>query len=851
MSMVDYLMQHARDNVWCMPFQDRQSILKLSRLTKDGGERGYVDALWESIALPDKTNFFHVYQIGQNHPQSIGLPSERQKWFSFQDWGSLNSQVINLYADSGISYPLSMAYVYRADDYNILVAVKIQQWRSNYTPILNLDTQDLYMRLYRNAYYFSDTGSQLQYKVEYGGGLVTSATRTGEILSEVQTYRRLNGVVNMYLNGVWISDVTSAAVKVGDFLEYCYDAAVARVVDFKVNTLYDFESELDAKRKYLLHPAKGSSGQTIRYRDDVDVFVYVTGADGKLLGRYYHRNMENSLRMVTHADYSIPVDYVRAYWEGQTWATEATLRIRLQVRNAGLDRPLILEAHRINELYRLSDTDIVRAMVGIDSTLEEWQAASLEKSLYTAIMRSYYGPEEVRDVLEAYGYNAVSKLVDPSPLTVQTSGNDRFVTLGYGQLNNSTMLEYDKDGILLGFYQHSGGERYYVTNDNCTLVEVQVGIGQKQLDWHQGNTDVDITGYNFETYFCNKVKDVPDLVWKKAVEGVNYQMVGNTVNWLHSTTKYEGLVVTDKYFLLYTSQFSALSAVYTFDITHTDTLGTPLTLQPGRLALFLNGHPIIENLDYRMGVFPQLTLTSTKYLNVGGPNVMTVMGTGFCGDDMLRDIPTDVGFAYAGYISANNHYDVRDDKVMHLIVGGGVKDPAKAPYAERYGQSGLFPVPNGSPYASYQVHTPIRGISNAAQKALRNAALDFDSRLEDYLTWKRPQAEIVGPSPITDFYPLYSPFFTRLVYELEQGTLTSPYTPEDAMSVSAKVKPYVALLDVDPCRFDTNVNFSRIYPVPDRVMRSVSERDYRFLKQVIKLYLNDKLDMSNFFRIEG
>jgi hypothetical protein len=851
MSMVDYLMQHARDNVWCMPFQDRQSILKLSRLTKDGGERGYVDALWDSLALPNKTDMFHVYQIGQNHPQSIGLPSERQKWFALQEWGALNSQVINLYADNGISYPLSMAYIYRADDYNFLVAVKIQQWRSNYTPVLNLDTQPLYLRLYRNAYYFSDTGSQLEHKVEYGGGLVDSATRVNKILSEVTTYRRRNGLVNLYWNGVWVNDVDANNVKVGDFLEYCYDASVARVVDFKVNNLYDFESELDAKRKYLLHPAKGASGQTIRYRDDVDVFVYVQGADGKLSGRYYHRNMENSLRMLTHADYSIPVDYVRAYWESGTWATEATLHIRLQIRDAGLDRPLILESHRINELYRLSDNDIVRAMVGIDSTLDEWQAASLEKSLYTAIMRSYYGPEEVRDVLEAYGYNAVSRLVTPSPLTVQTSGTDRFVTVGYGQLQACTMLEYDKDGLLLGFYQHSGGERYYVVNAACTLVEVQVGIGQKQLDWHQGNNAVDTTGYNFETYYCNKVKDVPDLVWKKAVEGVNYQLVGNVVTWIHSTTKYEGLVVTDKNFLLYTSQFSALSAVYTFDITHTNSPGTALSLQPGRLQLFLNGHPIIENLDYRMGKFPQLTLTSTKYLNVGGTNVMTVMGTGFVGETMTRDIPTDVGFAYGGYISSNNHYDVRDDKVMHLVVGGGVKDPAKAPYAERYGQSGLFPVPNGTPYASYQVHTPIRGISDAAQRALRNAAKDFDKRLEDYLTWKRPQPVIPGPSPITDFYPLYSPFFTRLVYELEQGHLTSPYTPEDAMAVSAKVKPYVALLDVDPCRFDNNVNFTRIYPVPDRVMRNVSERDYRFLKQVNKLYLNNKLDLSNFFRIEG
>lgn len=850
MSMVDYLLQHARDNVWCMPFQDRQSILKLSRLTKDGGERGFVNALWDTLPLPNADDFFHVYQIGQNHPQSIGLPQDRQTWLPLQDWAQLNNQVINLYADSGISYPLSMAFIYRADDYNFLVAIQFQQYRSTFTPIVNLDTEAMYMRLYRNALFSSDTINHATPKIATGGGLMKALADVPKVLAEVGTYRKMNGVVNLYWNGVWVSDVDSGKVQVGDYLEYLYDASVARVVDFKVNTLLDFESELDAKRKYLLHPPKNALGHTIRYRDDVDVYLYVTGADGKLKGRYYHRNQEDSLRMVTHADYSVPVDYVRAYLSGQTWATDDTLRMRLQIRDAGLDRPLILESHRIHELYRLSDKDIVRAMLGIDATIDEWQASGLEHSLYTAIMRSYYGPEEVRDVLEAYGYNALTKLVTPSPLNVIDDPNGRYVALGYGQLSNCTMFEYNVAGALLGAYIHSGGERYYTTNDECVLVGVQVGVGQKTLDWHQGNDAVDVTGLGYGTYFCNKVKDVPDGVWKKAKEGVNYKMVDNVVVWLHSTSKYEGLVVTDKYFLLYSSTFSALSGVFNFDITHTDVPGTALTLQPKRLELYLNGCALIENLNYRVD-WPTCTLISTQFLYVDGPNVMTVVGSGLVGETMEREIPVDVGFTYAGVISANNRYDLRDDKVIHLVVGGGVFDPDVAPYAERYGQTGLMKIPNGVPYASYQAYTPVRGISSAAQTVLHDAAADLDERLEDYLTVKLPQAQIPGPSPIIDFYPLYSPFFTRLVYELEQGYLTSPYQPEDAMLVSEKVKPYTDLLKVDPCRFDFNVNFMRIYPTPARVIRSVKERDYRFLKTVNKQYLNGLVDMENYFRIEG
>ncbi len=100
--------------------------------------------------------------------------------------------------------------------------------------------------------------------------------------------------------------------------------------------------------------------------------VHIPNGEGRDLtslpikdSRYYHRNREDSLRMVSHQDYSVPVDYITSLIRDTDENLDLTnWYIRFVVRRSGINRTLINEKHHLRELYRLNDDQIVNAMVG-------------------------------------------------------------------------------------------------------------------------------------------------------------------------------------------------------------------------------------------------------------------------------------------------------------------------------------------------------------------------------------------------------------------------------------------------------------------------------------------------------
>ena len=77
---MNYLINHAVDNVWCTPGQDNQYVLKPSRVTNTGGAINTYQVNWDTIPLPDRTSYYHIYQIGQLHPDIINLFNIKKEW---------------------------------------------------------------------------------------------------------------------------------------------------------------------------------------------------------------------------------------------------------------------------------------------------------------------------------------------------------------------------------------------------------------------------------------------------------------------------------------------------------------------------------------------------------------------------------------------------------------------------------------------------------------------------------------------------------------------------------------------------------------------------------------------------
>ena len=340
----DFLQDYVQRNIWCAPFQDNQVIVELSRLSFPSGTDKHADIWWDDITLPDQTSKWTIYNFGQNTPWRTSFPDRPMKWVPLAAWGEEAKTLFDFYFATGQRMPTYQAYVLLTPDQGYVIAVKMDQ--SKY----DLINQKLYLRIYRNGFWRSDRSDLYPYTIEYGGGKVLQRSILEEYIRDIAYLRRFPGVVNVYLNGKWVDNISTDMVKTGDYVEYVHDGAVGRIVDFKVSNLRDFFSELDKVKKYLLHPPK-EDHQTIRYRDDIDLYVYRKRELG-LEGRYYNRHREDSVRMVTHTDYSIPVAQIESLTQDPTdkWASVEDLYVRIHIRESGYDRPLVNEYTHLNEL---------------------------------------------------------------------------------------------------------------------------------------------------------------------------------------------------------------------------------------------------------------------------------------------------------------------------------------------------------------------------------------------------------------------------------------------------------------------------------------------------------------------
>ena len=189
----------------------------------------------------------------------------------------------------------------------------------------------------------------------YSGSVHGGKKNNRDLLNLFQ-FNKLKPKGGQYLihNGYMVDSFDPSKLQEGDMTEVLYDYSIRKVWDLQVSELRTYKSTLDK-------------------------------------GLYYHRNMEDSVRMVTHRDYGLPVPYVMDYIQALDPHYDLNdFYIRVFVRQNGPIKPLVTDVNKLRSLYVLPDDKIINAMVQVNSTLKEWTADHLERSAYTAVMRSYH-----------------------------------------------------------------------------------------------------------------------------------------------------------------------------------------------------------------------------------------------------------------------------------------------------------------------------------------------------------------------------------------------------------------------------------------------------------------------------
>jgi len=855
--MFSYLRDHAVANVWCSPEQDNQIIVSAQRITRHGGELVSFPIMTSRIALPKKDRRFHVYQIGQAHPSILGLLPKNPSW-ALQEWKPFSEAVENLplfcelYTDDGARIALHRSYYMYTNQRALIFAVDISG-----TSWTDYDVDKIYLRLYTNAFYEALESDQLLDNTRCEGGQIYQLSDILHYQSRVGYFRnKAEGQTLCFVNGVHVDAIDLITTQIGDEVEIVYDASIKRVVDLKVSSLNTFQSELDSEYKYLVH-YPGGDEQIIEFSDDLD--IYIVKKEGvRFKGRIYHKNRSNAVRMVTHHDYSVSVSHFRHIAErlseevlGEVFDLDA-LTLRLYIRRSGFSRPLVFDHNRIFELYKLPEAERLRAMVGVNSLVPEWTATQLENSAYVKLMRASYNEIDISLIEDAYGYNAIAKILGDGPIAVKTQGQARYAPLPMGAYESSTIFEYDVDGYLLGFNHHPIGTNYYPIYLGATHIEPVVGLGAKETSVYVGQNNLPIPDkFSYRVYMCYLVDGLINNEWRDITGSELYTVENNRLIWQNLERDQWLMVRTDEKFLAYGFALNQTDGLLYFDLSEVvGGLEQAMRVPMGDLDIWLNGRSLIRDLDYTVEM-PRVHIFNKQYLAQPAsstPQHVAVRFTGFASKDLKLKDAEDYGFVEHGVLSNNRRFDVRDDKVLRITLDGALKSREALKFSETTLGVSVVNAFNGAPYQIKDVVVPLRGYTEDETYALRSKSEAVDKRVEDYLSILLPEPVRNAVSAVPHRHVLFSPFISHWVSILRSGEFDKTLIEKELseMDVIELCQPFEYLLKNDPLNeaLQMQYGYVTIHPTLDATHLSVDLYTYRFLKQVVSLYGRGHVELS-------
>jgi len=847
MNSDDFLINHAYEHVWCAPEQDRQHILRPARISPKVGARGSIPVLWSTYNLPAPGTRYHVFQFGNIAQVNLGLELKKNVWTSASSQMVNSSMLIDIYSDRGLMIPRQSVYFLMTEDSNLVVAVE------NIPSIGLFGEEDVYFRFYSNEFFNRIEQHDVHEGIEYHYSLPANTSQINALTFLLRQMQARSGYVFCYVNGWRVNDITTATVVRGDRVELVRDSSVERVVEFAVADLPVFLSELDTKQKYLLHPPR-TGDLTLRYRDDQDIFLMFKRTPFIHKGVYFHKNLEDSVRMVTHQDYSVPTSYIDRFCSlNPNWAVNNQLTLQLVQRRSGMDKHLLDEAQHIKELYKFDDDkDFLAAIMGSEAVVDVWRIEALEKSMYTALMRAKAGTITREMVEAAYGYNSITRILADTPQKV--AGSKAWVELPFGLRAMSTVYEYNAQGVLLGWYLNQNAQWYVPRSADCRYVEAICGRGGDVLSTVYAHNHTPAEGLTFRCYVTPIFAGKPTGDWMDVTDNdTYYDLVDGTVMWKVNPAEYYTAIKLDDTFLTYNLELDYADKLLRFSLNVKElridgvAYNGLVEIPSGLLEVWLNGHPLIEKLDWVM-VDKEVCIFNKQWRNQAGThNTVTIRATGFCNPDMSRVKEAEYGFVENGLLSRNNRWNLRDDKVVRVIADGRLYCREEMDWAENRPEVLLANVRNGAPYQVTEPLIPLRGVTYEDAYSMRNRAEATDLQIEDYMTERLGEIPAQEVSLIPRRHALCSPFVGKIMHDVingffDQTPLQQYYSDQD---VRKWCEPYLWLLDYEPTMMDFDERYVTIDAHERNTPYALTIYQYNFIARVIRVMLNDKIDITH------
>ncbi len=886
--MTQFVIDDAFQFVWCSPMHTLLGLIQPGRLSPVYGSLGSVAVMWRKYPLPDTGSYWQVYSVGQYNASNFNLPQNvTEQWVSCSNLIGTQSLLLQFFTDNGYSFPLGEAYYMLTESNDILFALRVIT-----TFPFNLGNQTLYIKVYTNDYFESSLWYNALAKaglpsttpgIQYAYSLIRTQTDIvtfKALVSSLQS-KTLSGTPTIcFKNGRYFSTLSGAGeINVGDRVEAIIDSSVKRVSIIPLTSLQGFTSLLDPGINKLFYPPVDNGlgypyTDTIDFKNEVDFYLVSSAiASPYSNGLYFNQYNANAVRMVTHNSYSLSnVQVTYLYNNDLIFHTASDVSVVQIVRNSGRAAiPLIHEANRILELYKLPTASVINAMIGTQSTVTDWQVANLENSSYTALMGLLQASITESMVESVYGYNYMTKrFCNPYPST--NIVNNSLVFDSPDGIPSCVMSTYDSNGHLLAYGNGNPNAIQQVTPPSVTapaaveLVPGQINTGSNVntfLGYTSYVSPVNLNTLGYRCYVCSINNGVPVENWIDVTGQSAYYNLsadGLTITWntgeLTSLTQYPAIVVGGEVLMypvpLTTTEFPGFvrfsiqvqrARMAAYPAQTTPTIETvPETIPRAVLDVFMDGLSLVEGIDFVI-VWPQIVIArKITRTPAAGLNVI-VRAYGFAPtSNLTRDSLVETGYVIGGQLSVDGIYETRNDRNYRTVIGGSMYLPGAAIFAEENIPLATNSPLNGLPWSVTDIIMATDGFTGQETMAYRAISKSMDATVGAYLTLQIPGTPIPALNPINAKYPLVSCFLSAIIQNfINGGWLTDAQLQAgmgNNLTVASWIAPWNYLFTYDAA-LNTNLNteYVEVLPHPYSTVVTVSATQYEFLNLLITDYL--------------
>lgn len=525
--------------------------------------------------------------------------------------------------------------------------------------------------------------------------------------------------------------------------------------------------------------------------------------------------------------------------------------------------------------------------------------------------------DSVRDGL-GYNGCSIAMSNSPLYMPAITPGDPDFVDLhatppytsGLGYqvpptfVESSTAYEYDMNGLLLRLVGVKNQE-WYAPKEGCGYVEWSLGRATTWLDYVVSKTDVKLRkGYGFRVYKAAwvidpdwepldpitnellvsqdgvdpyapnggelkvlKVNESPDTntglppggyptgEWIDITDTDEYRIENDWVVFQFDTINYVGLVVFDTAHLYNEFELEHLDNSLSFGITHKWNIGgVQLPMEPGQIDIWMNRHPLTENVDYILD-FPNVYIINKMWLEEGSQFIQ-YRGTGLSKNGLVKT--SELGFVADGVLGYNGRYNLRIDRPTKTIVGGRLYLTDSLDWSEDINHGSNMMAYNGFPYEVKHIYSANKYVDWYDTYWGYDTARALDKQISDYLTQHATYKPKVPTQTVymeQDKYRLYSPFLSLIINHLVLGFLEAPTPSGNDVPYSAQVvddltREWQWLLKYDPIILGLDLRFFTVHPYNNLDMITLTPDQLTFISVINEQYLQGKIKIEGHFEVK-